>query len=111
LMATGSTRLSAGSLTLHASYGPPGQMAVFFRGTTGTPVAAGDGLLCITSGAQRLAGLAFDILGHANLELDPAALGIAPGETWLFRVGYRDPGGPGGTGFNFSDGLRARFTP
>jgi hypothetical protein len=80
-------------------------------GTTGTPVAAGDGLLCITSGAQRLAGLAFDILGHANLELDPAALGIAPGETWLFQVGYRDPGGPGGSGFNFSDGLRALFTP
>ena len=35
---------------------------------------------------------------------------ITPGSTWYFQFWYRDPQGPGGTGFNTSDGLEVRFS-
>jgi len=33
------------------------------------------------------------------------------GTTWTVQALYRDPHGPGGTGFNFTDALRIEFTP
>ena len=42
----------------------------------------------------------------------PASAGsgqITPDSTWNFQLWYRDPMGPGGTGFNLSDGLSVTF--
>ena len=36
---------------------------------------------------------------------------ITVGSSWNFQFWYRDPAGPGGTGFNLSDGLHAIFCP
>ena len=37
--------------------------------------------------------------------------GIDPGATWYFQAWYRNPGGPCGTNFNLSNGLRVTFEP
>ena len=36
---------------------------------------------------------------------------INPGSTWNFQFWFRDPMGPGGNGFNLSDGLQVDFCP
>jgi hypothetical protein len=44
-----------------------------------------------------------------DLTAPPADAGpgaITAGTSWSFQLWYRDPAGPGGSGFNLSDGLR-----
>jgi len=110
LAASGSTRLSGAGLVLAASYGPPGETAVLVGGSKPDSLPLGDGTLCVRKPA-RLASASFDGWGAASFALDLGLLGAQPGDSWHFQVVYRDPTGPGGTGINSSDAVRAVFTP
>jgi hypothetical protein len=49
-----------------------------------------------------------------DMTTPPAGSGpgqITPGSTKYFQWYYRNVGGPGGTNFNLSDGLRVDFCP
>ena len=85
-----------------------------FQGLQTASTPFGDGLLCIGGQAYRLSAAQSDARGIAELPVDyglppsPAAA-ILPGSTWNFQIIYRDPAGPGGTGFNLTDGLTIDF--
>ena len=120
---TGSTNYSSNDLSLTAMGGVPGQNALFFYGPKVTALPFGDGALCVapgTLGLHRLGPpLPFDSAGQLTRWLDlnaPPAGGSGPGviqagSAWYFQLWYRDPFGPGGTGFNLSDALGVHFCP
>ncbi len=94
---------------------PPGKVALLFQGSNqaggGLGIPFGDGQVCVGGSALRLgtqfadnAGLA--VWTHPFLPL----AGWTVGSTWNFQVRYRDPMGPCGSGFNFSNGLSITFT-
>jgi endonuclease/exonuclease/phosphatase family metal-dependent hydrolase len=116
----GPTGISQNDFTLTVVSARPGQFGLFFYGPEETQVPFGDGFRCVAPGAQGIFRLyppiTADPFGDGERQLDftqpPADSGpgqITPGSTWYFQYWYRDPGGPGGTGFNFSDGLAATF--
>ncbi|MGK0216990.1 MAG: glucose/arabinose dehydrogenase [Planctomycetota bacterium] len=98
------------------------QFGFFFYGGAPTQTPLGDGFFCIGTspiGFHRLLppGMT-DFLGTAVRPVDftaPPANGgsgqISAGSTYYFQYWFRDPNGPGGTGFNFSNGLQALFCP
>ena len=51
-----------------------------------------------------------DVFGCAELPIDLASRPwITPDSTWYFQFWFRDPAGPGGTGFNLTDALGVTF--
>ena len=113
----GSTSIAANDFVLTANGAVPGQFGLFFYGPTQAMQASGDGILCVGGGIQRLLPPAQgDLQGGHLRPLDLSALSspsgtITAGSTWNFQLWYRDPAGPGGTGYNFTDGLQALFLP
>jgi hypothetical protein len=110
----GSTSVSAGSLVLTSAGGPPDKTGLYFFGSQADATPFGDGVRCVAGQAFRLATVTLDANGASSTALDFATApenAIAPGSTWHFQLRYRDPFGPGGTGFNFSDALVATFWP
>lgn len=110
----GSTSLALDNLTLTATGCPPSVNGLFFYGanaTGGTPL--GNGLLCTSGSAYRLAPLTTSSVGDASYAVDlldpwnPAGP-ILAGSTWHFQLWYRDPAG-GGSQSNLTDALRAGF--
>ena len=55
---------------------------------------------------SNLDGVAWIPVDYAAL---PAGGAISAGSTWYFQLMYRDPLGPGGSGFNLTDGVRIPF--
>lgn len=119
---TGSTSIAANDLTLVSTGAPANQFGVFFYGPLQTQVPYGDGNLCVhpgTVGVFRLLPLvSANGAGTTTKLVDftqpPASSGpgvILPGSTWHFQHWFRDTFGPGGTGFNLTDGLSATFCP
>jgi len=116
LVAEGSTSVSANRFTLSTHYAPGHVFGMFVQGTGGPAVPWGDGTLCVGSPLYRLGVVFTDAGGRASLELDFTSTPVSeatilPGSSWHFQFVYRDPAGPGGTGFNVSSGLRAVFQP
>ena len=119
ILAIGNTRVSANDMTLRVEDAVPLQYGQFFYGATASEVPFGDGLLCVSGEVFRLgAPAAVGAAGRATLQLDFDAPpmnsgpgGIAAGTTWHFQFWFRDPDGPGGSGFNLSNGLTAVFCP
>ena len=110
----GSTSLSLASLTLTATGMPAGRPGLFYFGTQPVQTPLGDGWRCVGGTAYRLPALWTDAGGGAQQALDfssAPASAIQAGQTWYFQMRYRDPAGPGGSGFNQTDGLRATFWP
>lgn len=122
LVGSGSTSLAQEDFHLSAHFCPPGELGLFVYSDTPAQVPFGDGLRCVSpagGGIRRLEpAIAIDAGGVALLALDFDAppLGAGPGEVrpvvpvW-FQFWYRDPSGPGGSGFNLSDALRVVFCP
>ena len=118
--ATGSTHVSADDFTLRVSGAAPNKSGLFFYGSNQLQVPFGDGFRCVggTSLFRLQPVVQTDVFGGASRDLSfvnpPAGSGpgqIDPGSTWNFQFWFRDPMGPGGTGFNLSDGLSANFCP
>ncbi|MFT7678886.1 MAG: hypothetical protein ACI8QC_002884 [Planctomycetota bacterium] len=110
LCAHGFTSLGANNFELGLSAAPTSQFAVMFYGSTTTNVPAGNGTLCVGGNVFRLPTQQIGPAGLANWEVDfgslPVGGAITAGSTWHFQAAYRDAGS-----FNFSDALRATFTP
>ncbi|MCB9915166.1 MAG: choice-of-anchor B family protein [Planctomycetes bacterium] len=119
LSASGAPALGLNDLVLEASGGVPGQFGVYFYGAAPAAAPFGDGTLCVGGATYRLQPpVAFDAAGHGSRALDltaaPAAAGpgaITAGSTHVFQLWYRDPQGPGGSGFNLSSSLVVDFCP
>lgn len=98
---------------------PGGVFGLFFYGPTQVQVAFGDGFRCVGGMTFRVPPLAqADALGNVVRMLDlnapPVNSGpgmITSGSSWNFQLWFRDPMGPGGTGFNLTDGLSVVFCP
>ena len=112
---SGSTSMAANKFKLVAKDGVPGQFGLFFYGPNQIQVPFGDGFRCVGGGIDRLGPASLSDLGGVSMRWvnfdNPAAAQITVGSTWNFQHWYSDPLGPGGTGFNLSDGLQATFCP
>ena len=119
---SGSLAISQNDLTLTSAGGVPGAFGLFLYGPEADSTPFGDGTLCVGPGSAGLFYLFPPELtepdGTLALPLDLAAppLGsgpgkLTPGSSWNFQCIYRDPAGPGGTGFNLSDAISFVFCP
>ena len=119
ISASGSPSLSLNSFSLNANSAAAGQFGLFFYGPAQQQTAFGDGFLCVAGGFFRLNPPSpTNVFGDVSRQLDfsspPASGGagqILPGSSWNFQHWFRDPAGPGGTGFNTTDGLSVVFCP
>ena len=120
--ATGPFDHDSNAVVLRVSGARPNQFGLFaYARSHDSPVPLGDGFLCLRAepvGLFRLEPVPTDGAGAAQWALDlgapPAVAGfgkIQPGATWAFQFWYRDPGVPGGSGFNMSDGVAITFCP
>ena len=118
----GTASLAANDLVLATTECPPGKFGLYFYGPGRLFSAFGDGFRCVGAagvGTFRLNPVVqTDANGAATLALDvtrpPLGAGsgrVTPGSTWYFQFWFRDPMGPGGSGFNLSDGLAVPFCP
>ena len=112
---SGSQDLSENDFALEASGLPAGVSGLFFFGPNQIQTPFGDGVRCVGGTTRRLQppGQA-DGSGDLTRALDfglGAAADITAATPWNFQLWYRDPMGPGGTGFNTSDGLSVVFQP
>jgi hypothetical protein len=118
----GSTSLTSNAFFLRTDGGVPNEFAMFYYGSERREIPFGDGFLCLAPGGNGLIRLgpprkldsAGEVLLRADFELPPMNDGkgeILAGSTWNFQLQYRDPHGPGGTGFNLTDALSVHFCP
>lgn len=125
LAASGSTSVTADDLVFSLAHGvhgygwpPYGTPMLLLSGTAqvngGQGSLLGDGLKCIEGATQRLA-VRFGTPFGAGLTVFPDGMiahgGWSAGDVRHFQAWYRDPGGPCGTRFNTTNGLRIVFTP
>jgi len=116
---TGSSSISVNNFTIQTSNAPADKFGVYFYGPNQIQAPFGDGFRCVGGATQRVYPLLqTDGSGFASRQVDftvyPAGSGsnqITPGSTWNFQFWFRDPMGPGGTGFNLSDAVSVSFCP
>ncbi|MFT5049033.1 MAG: choice-of-anchor B domain-containing protein [Chlamydiales bacterium] len=116
---TGSTSIVVNTFALETSNAPANKFGVYFYGPNQIQSPFGDGFRCVGGATQRLNPLVqTDAGGFVTRPVDftvyPTGSGnsqITPGSTWNFQLWFRDPMGPGGNGFNLSDGLSVSFCP
>lgn len=112
----GSASVAANDFALVAVHLPLDQAALLFCGPTRVGFPFGDGFRCVGAPAWRLVAADTGPAGVFVCELDltaPRGWGgsFSEGSTWYFQLRYADPAGPGGSGFNLSDGLEVRICP
>jgi len=110
----GSYVITDEDFTLIAEGVPPSVFGLFFYGPNEIQAPFGDGFRCIGGQTQRLYPLArANSFGSAARAIDlatsPAVGQIVPSSTWKFQLWYRDQAGPGGSGYNLTDGLSVSF--
>jgi len=114
---TGSVSVAANELLLHSGPMKVNEPGIFFFGTTrvntGNGLPFGDGFRCVGGDVVRLLPPSFpDSNGVLHRIVDNSAHPeIVQNVTLHFQAWYRDPGGPGGSSFNLSDGLTVLFAP
>ncbi|MDG1490265.1 MAG: hypothetical protein P8M11_08770 [Planctomycetota bacterium] len=104
LATTGSRVITANDLTLRASGLPGGSFGYFLNSlehTAPTPLAIGQGVLCLGGGIGRLnrpgeilsatpAGMVDLAIDLNDLPSPQGAVAVLPGDTWHFQLWYRD---------------------
>ena len=116
---SGVPSVSVNAFSLNIVQGPPGQSGLFYYGLLQTNVPFGDGVSCVATPHYRLnpqgaidgSGSYSDLLDFGAAPLVSGPGKVLAGSTWNFQFWYRDPAGPGGNGFNLSDGLQVTFCP
>ncbi len=112
---SGSQIVGDNNVTVSVSEAATNKAGLFYYGPNQTMTAFGDGFRCVSGATYRLQPIVqTDGFGFADKVVDlnnPPAPGglITAGSTWNFQFWYRDPMGPGGSGFNLSDGLEVPF--
>jgi hypothetical protein len=109
----GSRSIVANNFRLTVTGCPPHTFGIFFFAHGQTQSPWGDGWQCVIGQYIRrlLPPIVTDQAGFASLAIDYAQppTDFIPGGQANFQFWYRDPMGPGGTGYNFSDALCAMF--
>lgn len=106
LSAHGDPVVAADDLVLRASGGPANQPGILVQGDAYAAAPLKDGVLCAAGATDRLQVIFFDAAGELQSTDPLAAAGqAAPGQTRIYQLWYRNPGGPCGTGSNFSNGV------
>lgn len=119
----GPISVSSNELNFAIEGGVPNEMAVLFCGPEIAQLPAGDGFLCVAPGSTgllRLSGpLQLDgdgVLLH-RIDMTQGAIGSGgpfaweAGSRWVVQAQIRDPLGPGGTGFTFTDAIDLTLMP
>jgi len=116
--ALGSASTSISSLSMIATALPPATLALPIFGVNPFDAPFGDGRLCVSPFAPGLTRAPVTLSTsngstRSDFDFTTPGLGAAfgPGTTWYFQVLYRDPTGPGGSGFNGTDGVFISFQP
>ena len=121
LFSTGSPSVAADDLVLTAVHLPPNQPQLVYMGAGQIGLPFGNGLRCVGAGGVGLRRFAVQTASSTGtVQVGPGmvaysctspvpALCITPGSTWNFQSWYRDPVGPCGSSFNFSNALRITF--
>lgn len=123
LAAAGSTSVLADALALEVRWLPPGVLGMLFLGGGEHVASFGDGRIAVGPGTAGMfpvlpphwsgpqGAMLWDggLVAYSQPNLPPEQ--IQAGDTWYAQVWYRDPSGPCGSGFNFSNGLRIDFVP
>ena len=118
----GTTSIAANDLVVFSQQCPPNRPGLFFYGAGQIQAPFGDGFRCVGAGGvgtfRVQPPLFTDVFGNVPLTVDYTAPPFSSGagaivasSTWNFQFWFRDPMGPGGTGFNLSNGLQLVFTP
>lgn len=116
LSAAGTSDVVADDLVLTANQLPTFTLGIIYMGTLQVgPIPFGDGLRCVGGNICRFpiqsSGAAGVMTEGPGIVFDSIGLGcpINAGDTWNFQCWYRDPGGPCGNGFNFSNAVSVDF--
>lgn len=116
----GSPSVVQNDFTLFAGPIDAFELGLFYYGSVPIQLPFGDGFRCIGGASVFRLGplIPSDETGYAarlvDFDVPPAGAGpglIQPGTTWYYQFWYRDLAGPGGTGFNLSDGASATLCP
>ncbi|MCE9595038.1 MAG: thrombospondin type 3 repeat-containing protein [Planctomycetes bacterium] len=112
----GGTSVSLDNAQLQATQMPHNKSGLIFLGTNkfagGASVPFGDGLICVQPKFRfpvKNSGVSGSFLVVQPASITPTW--ITAGSTRYFQAWYRDPAGPCGGGYNFSNGLSVTFTP
>jgi len=112
----GSVSIAANDLTIDASQMPTSEFGIFFYGPYRIEDSFGDGYRCVGLPLRLLPVQQTTPAGTASYVIDNTSPPqpshqIQVGSQWNFQYWYRDPGGPGGTSFNLTNGLSLTFCP
>jgi len=119
---SGPTSVSQNNFSLRVADAPANKPGIFFYGGGQINVPFGDGRRCVSAagmGVHRVAPVAVtnsvgEVNFPVNFTLPPfdSGLGqITPFSTWNFQFWFRDPMGPGGSGYNLTNGVSVTFCP
>lgn len=122
ISSTGTTSVAANDFGLSVTGATPGEFGLFYYGAGQIQAPFGDGFRCVGAGGVGTARInpAQPVVagGTYSRSIDFTAFpfgsgtsAITAGSSWNFQYWFRDPAGPGGNGFNLSDGLNAVFQP
>jgi len=126
LAATGTASLAADTVVLTCTGHRPSTLAVLFQGSPISPVLYGDGIRCIGGTLKRpfkmtpanapslvIPSATSTPPTPATLSSQSAAKGdpLSAGSVRGYQLVYRDNGGPCGSGFNASNGIRIVWAP
>jgi len=120
LSASGFASVASDDLDFVVSGMPANQIGRVYTGQNQALVPFGNGRRCVGGGSTGLIRFPVGTAGAVGtMSLNgviSTAQGISPGSlaagsTWNFQTWYRDPTGPCGNGFNFSNALRIVIIP